>query len=118
MDTESPVMMSGEEESQRSADGDRQVEKLKIRRSEVRKRISVTCNEMHKLLKRVGSRTSMDTLVQQVEALVLKSEKLTDQICAFRDKVDTAKEFQSQLDYQRLAQDAIEEVNHHQFELY
>ena len=118
MDTDSPVMISGEEESQRSADSDRQVEKLKIRRHEVRKRITVSCNEIHKLLKRVGSRTSLDVLVRQVEDLVLKSEKLTDQICAFRDKVDTAKEFQSQLDYQRVFQDAKEEVNHHQFELY
>lgn len=61
---------------------------------------------------------SLDVLVLQVEALVLKIGKLADRICAFRDDADTAIEFLLQLEYKRTAQYAKEEVLQHQFELY
>ena len=110
--------LSGEEEAQRAADSDRQIEKLKARRSEIRRRITITCSEIAKILKRVGSRTSLNTLVSQAEDLLLKSEKLNNQICAFKDKVDTAKEFQSQLEYQRAVQDSKEDVLNYSQELF
>ena len=118
MSTEPTTMMSGEEESQRGADHDRQVEKLKVRRSEVRRRITLTCSEIAKVVKRVGSRTSLRALVEQAEDLLLKSAKLTDQMCAFRDKVDTAAEFKSQLEYQRIVQDAKEDAENFSLELF
>ena len=118
MDSEAPTILSGEEESVRSADFDRQLEKLKTRRAEIRRRITLTCNEVAKVIKRVGSRASLKTLIVQAEELLLKSEKLNDQICAFKEKVDTAKEFQSQLEYQRAVQDAIEDVESFSNELF
>ena len=118
MNTESSSIISGEEEALRSADSDRQLEKLKARRNEVRRRITLTCNEMAKIIKRVGSRASLKTLVAQVDDLLLKSDKLNDQICAFKDKVDTAKEFQSQLEYQRVVEDAKEDVESFSNELF
>ena len=113
----SPII-SGEEEAQRTADSDRQIDKLKARRSEIRRRITITCSEIAKILKRVGSRTSLNALVSQAEDLLLKSDKVNNQICAFRDKVDTAKEFQSQLEYQRAVQDAKEDVLNYTQELF
>ena len=118
MNTESSTIISGEEEALRSADSDRQLEKLKVRRSEVRRRITLTCNEVAKIIKRVGSRASLKTLVAQAEDLLLKSEKLNDQICVFKEKVDTAKEFQSQLEYQRVVEDAKEDVESFSNELF
>ena len=109
---------TGEEEAQRGADSDRQIEKLKGRRAEIRRRISITCSEIAKILKRVGSRTSLNRLVEQAEELLLKSEKLNNQLCAFKEKVDTAKEFQSQLEYQRAVQDAKEDVENYSQELF
>ena len=110
MSSESAIIVSGEEESFRSADHDRQIEKLKARRAEHRRRITLNCNEIAKVLKRVGSRTSLDTLVAQSKSLLNKSEKLTDQICVFKDKVDTAQEYLSQLEYQRAVEDARQDV--------
>ena len=118
MNSETAAILSGEEEAIRAADADRQLEKLKIRRSEVRRRITLTCNEVAKIIKRVGSRASLNTLIVQAEELLLKSEKLNDQICAFKEKVDTAKEFQSQLEYQRAVQDAKEDVENFSQELF
>ena len=118
MDSEAPTILSGEEESVRSADFDRQLEKLKTRRAEIRRRITLTCNEVAKIIKRVGSRASLNTLIAQARELLYKSEKLNDQICAFKEKVDTAKEFQSQLEYQRAVQDAIEDVDSFSKELF
>ena len=118
MNPESATILSGEEESVRSADFDRQLEKLKTRRAEIRRRITLTCNEVAKIIKRVGSRASLNTLIAQAEELLYKSEKLNDQICAFKEKVDTAKEFQSQLEYQRAVQDAIEDVDSFSKELF
>ena len=103
------TIQSEEEEAVRAADADRQLEKLKARRKEVRRRITLTCSEVTKIIKRVGSRASLNTLVAQAEQLLLKSEKLNDQMCVFKEKVDTAKEFQSQLEYQRIVHDAKEE---------
>ena len=113
----SPIA-TGEEEAHRSADAEHQIEKLKLRRSEVRRRITITCSEIAKILKRVGSRTSLNRLVEQAEDLLRKSEKLNNQLCAFKDKVDTAKEFQSQLEYQRSVQDAKEDVENYSQELF
>ena len=118
MSTESTAITSGEEESQRSADYDRQVEKLKVKRNELRRRITLTCSEIAKVLKRVGSRTSLSVLVAQAEDLLLKSEKVNDQLCAFKDKVDTAKEFQTQLEIQRMVQDAKEDVQNFSHDLF
>jgi len=114
----SPAPLVGEEEAQRTADSDRQIEKFKTRRAEIRRRITITCAEIAKILKRVGSRQSLNILVTQSQDLLLKSEKLTNQICAFKDKVDTAKEFQSQLEYQRAVQDAKEDVLNYSEELF
>ena len=118
MNPESATIFSGEEESVRSADFDRQLEKLRNRRAEIRRRITLTCNEVAKIIKRVGSRASLNTLIAQAEELLYKSEKLNDQICAFKEKVDTAKEFQSQLEYQRAVQDAKEDVESFSNELF
>ena len=118
MNPEASTMLSGEEEALRSADTDRQLEKLRARRQEIRRRINLTCNEVAKIIKRVGSRKSLAALVAQADDLLLKSEKLNDQICAFKEKVDTAKEFQSQLEYQRLVQDAKEDVENFSDELF
>jgi len=118
MNSESAAMFSGEEEAVRAADFDRQLEKLKARRSEVRRRITLTCNEVARIIKRVGSRASLNTLIAQAEELLYKSEKLNDQICAFKEKVDTGKEFQSQLEYQRAVQDAKEDVESFSDELF
>jgi len=103
-------MLTGETEAQRVADSDRQIKQLKAKRNEVRRRISLTCNEIAKNIRRVGTRTSLNCLVVQAEELLLRSSKLNDQICAFKDMVDTMKEFQSQLEYQRLVQDAKDDV--------
>ena len=102
--------MSGEEESQLSADHERQIEKLRVRRAEHRRRITLTCNEIAKVLKRVGSKTSLDTLVGQAVDLLSRSENLTNQLCVFKDKVDTAQEYKSQLEYQRAVEDARQDV--------
>jgi len=110
MNNDSIIVLSGEEEALRGADSDRQIEKLKARRAEIRRRITITCNEIARIVKRVGSRTSLNTLVGQADELLSKSQKLNDQLCMFKDKVDTAKEFQSQLEYQRAVQDAKEDV--------
>ena len=118
MNSENNTILSGEEEAIRSADTDRQLEKLRAKRQEIRRRINLTCNEVAKIIKRVGSRASLKALVVQAEELLLKSEKLNDQICAFKEKVDTAKEFQSQLEYQRLVQDAKEDVENFSDELF
>ena len=118
MNSEATTILSGEEEAVRAADTERQLEKLRTSRKEVRRRITLTCNEVAKIIKRVGSRASLNTLVVQAETLLLKSEKLNDQICAFKEKVDTAKEFQSQLEYQRLVQDAKEDVENFSLELF
>ena len=118
MNPEASTVITGEEEALRSADTDRQLEKLRAKRQEIRRRINLTCNEVAKIIKRVGSRASLKALVVQAEELLLKSEKLNDQICAFKEKVDTAKEFQSQLDYQRAVQDAKEEVESFSEELF
>ena len=118
MNTEASTILTGEEEALRAADTDRQLEKLRARRTEIRRRITLTCNEVAKIIKRVGSRASLKALVVQAEELLLKSEKLNDQICAFKEKVDTAKEFQSQLEYQRAVQDAKEDVENFTIELF
>ena len=118
MNSETSTILSGEEEALRSADTDRQLEKLRARRQEIRRRINLTCNEVAKIIKRVGSRKSLAALVAQADDLLLKSEKLNDQICAFKEKVDTAKEFQSQLEYQRAVQDAKEDVENFSNELF
>ena len=116
--TESATIVSGEAESFRSADHDRQIEKLRGRRDQLRRRITLNCNEIAKVLKRVGSRTSLDTLVAQSKTMLRKSEKLTDQICVFKDKVDTAKEYLSQLEYQRAVEDARQDVAMYSDELF
>ena len=118
MNTEASTILTGEEEALRAADTDRQLEKLRARRTEIRRRITLTCNEVAKIIKRVGSRASLKALVVQAEELLLKSEKLNDQICAFKEKVDTAKEFQSQLEYQRAVEDAKEDVENFSIELF
>lgn len=118
MNNDSLTILSGEEEAHRAADSDRQIEKLKTRRTEIRRRITITCNEIARILKRVGSRTSLKILVTQAEELLYKSEKLNDQLCMFKDKVDTTKEFQSQLEYQRAVQDAKEDVQNFSDELF
>ena len=115
---EQPTIVSGEAESFRAADHDRQIEKLKARRAEHRRRITLNCNEIAKILKRVGSRTSLDTLVAQSKTLLWKSEKLTDQLCVFKDKVDTAQEYLSQLEYQRAVEDARQDVDMFSDELF
>ena len=111
-------MLSGEEEAQRNADINFQLEKLKGRRQEIHCRITLICNEMAKIMRRVGSRTSLNRLVDQAEELLLRSHKLNDQICVFKDKVDTAKEFQTQLRYQRAVEDAKEDVQRFSAELF
>ena len=118
MNTEASTILTGEEEALRAADTDRQLEKLRARRTEIRRRITLTCNEVAKIIRRVGSRASLKALVVQAEELLLKSEKLNDQICAFKEKVDTAKEFQSQLEYQRAVEDAKEDVENFSIELF
>ena len=114
----SVAAVSGEEEAQRASDQDRQIEKLRARRTEVRRRITITVSEIAKVLSRVGTRTSLDALVLQAQDLLLKSHKLTDQLCEFKDKVDTASEYQSQLEYQRSVQDAKEDVMNFAAELF
>lgn len=111
-------MLSGEAQAKRAADSERQIKQLKDKRREVRRRIILTCNEITKIIKRVGTRTSLNCLVVQAEELLLRSSKLNDQICAFKDMVDTVREFQSQLDYQRAVQDAKDDVLNYTRELF
>ena len=97
------VTTNGEDEG-------KQLTKLKNQRSEVRERIIVVRNEISRGMKMVGSRASLTALVLQAEVLLRKSCKLTDRICSFQDRVNTAYEFETQLHYQTLVEDIKEEV--------
>ena len=111
-------MLSGDTEAQRAADSERQLKQLKAKRSEVRRRMTLICNEISRIIRRVGTRTSLNCLVTQAEELLVKSRRLNDQICSFKDMIDTNKEFQSQLEYQRLVQDAKDDVLNYALELF
>lgn len=94
------------------------LENLKKQRGEIRHRITNTCDEISTTLQRVGSLTSLNAMVVEAEDLLRQSEELNDQICEFYELVDTAKEFQLQLEYQRVVQDAKEEVQNYSEELF
>ena len=89
------------------------LEKLKKKRSEIRYNITKTCDEISSTLQRVGSLTSLNAMVTEAQDLLRQSEELNDQICDFYELVDTSKEFQLQLEYQGIVQDAKEEVQNY-----
>lgn len=94
------------------------LEKLTKQRGEIRHEITKTCDEISSTLQRVGSLTSLNAMVIEAEDLLRQSEELNDQICEFYELVDTAKEFQLQLEYQRVVQDAKEDVQNYSDELF
>ena len=79
--------------------------KLRDQRNHVHQRITAVADEISRGLKMAGSRTNLTMLVFRAEDLLHKSRKLTDRICMFQNRLDTASEFEKQLHYQRSVED-------------
>ena len=89
------------------------VEMLIGQRSEIRDQIKTSCDEISHTLHMGGSLSQLNAMVAQAEDLLQQSEVLNDQICEFTELVDTAAEFQLQLEYQNEVQDIKEAVQNY-----